>query len=260
MPDTQPLSIFFSYAHEDERLFRRLLQHLSALRRQSLIRVWHDRCIVPGDEWASVIDKNLEAADIVVLFVSASFVDSDYCWGIEMACAMERHAAGEARVIPVIARPVDFGGTPFAQLQCLPRDARPVTSWPVRDEAFANISSGVRKVAAEFQKNRELEYMARQASRCAQLTPIERDVAQFVGEHPQDPDVHLLRALDEGRWVGKDAVIVAAQIKQLMVASGKWRTAYSGTNRVQIKKHERTVRVSQYLESASAADDAASAR
>ena len=50
------IEIFCSYAHEDEVWLRKLETHLSLLKRQGLISLWHDRLIVPGTDWAHTID------------------------------------------------------------------------------------------------------------------------------------------------------------------------------------------------------------
>ena len=42
---------------------------------------------------------------------------------------------------------MDWQGAPFAKLQALPTDARPVTAWADRDQAFTNIAQGIRQVA-----------------------------------------------------------------------------------------------------------------
>ena len=63
---------------------------------------------------------------------------------------MERHEAGEARVIPIILKPVDWNGAPFGKLQAFPTNAKPVTKWPNRDEAFTNIAQGIRQAAQEM--------------------------------------------------------------------------------------------------------------
>jgi len=146
---TRPIKVFYSYAHEDETLRKTLETHLSQLKRQGVIEEWHDRCITPGQEWAKAIDHNLESADLILLLVSADFLKSDYCYGVELRRAMERYEAGEARVIPVILRDVDWTGAPFSKLQCLPTGARPVTSWFNQDEAFANIARGIRRAIEE---------------------------------------------------------------------------------------------------------------
>jgi hypothetical protein len=144
------IRIFYSYAREDEKLRERLEAHLSSMRREGMIEEWHDRRIVPGQKWADEIDQNLEAADIILLLVSPSFVASDYCWSKETKRAMERHEEGTAAVIPVILRPVDWQTLPFGQLQALPRDGKPVTGWSDRDEAFLDVAQGLRRAVAEL--------------------------------------------------------------------------------------------------------------
>jgi hypothetical protein len=138
-------SVFYSYAHEDESLRRQLEAHLSALRRQGEIAEWHDRQIVAGSDWARDIDAHLDSADIVLLLISADFIASDYCWGIEMRRALERHEAGEAVVIPVILRPVDWQIEPLSRLQAVPRDGRAVTQYRNRDEAWAEVVTAIRR-------------------------------------------------------------------------------------------------------------------
>ncbi len=145
MTTHSPISVFFSYAHEDELLRDELAKHLKLLVRQGVIKTWYDRDITAGSEWAGQIDGNMESAQIILLLVSADFLASDYCYDIEMKRAIERHDAGEACVIPIILREVDWYGAPFAKLQALPKNAEPVTGWANRDQAFADIARGIRK-------------------------------------------------------------------------------------------------------------------
>jgi len=158
-----PLSVFISYAHEDESLRQRLETHLSLLRRQGLIADWHDRQVMPGAEWAQEIDEHLETASIVLLLISADFVASDYCYNKEMKRALERHKLGEARVIPIILRPCDWQSSPFARLQSLPRDGKAITTWQNQDEAFLVIAEGLRQVIERQQiPTRPLSHVERQ--------------------------------------------------------------------------------------------------
>jgi hypothetical protein len=145
-----PLSLFISYSHKDESLRQALGDHLATLQREGVISVWHDRKITAGEEWAGAIDTNLERADIVLCLVSAGFLASPYCSDIELKRALERHAAGEACVIPVILKPADWTGSPLGTLQALPANAKPVTNWSNRDEAFLSIARGIREVAGQL--------------------------------------------------------------------------------------------------------------
>jgi NTP pyrophosphatase (non-canonical NTP hydrolase) len=147
---TEPIEVFYAYAHEDELLRDKLEKHLSILKRQGVITGWHDRKISPGREWEGEIDTHLKTARIILLLISPDFLASDYCWGVEVKRAMAQHEAGEARVIPIILRPVDWKGAPCGKLQALPTDAKPVTSWANCDEAFENIAKGIRAAAAEL--------------------------------------------------------------------------------------------------------------
>jgi hypothetical protein len=147
-----PLEVFYSYSHKDEALRKQLETHLALLERNGLILPWHDRCIGAGDEWADQIDEQLQRAQIVLLLVSPDFLASNYCFDIEMNAALARHATQQAIVIPIILRPCDWSGAPFASLQALPRDAKAVTLWPNQDAAFAEIAKAIREVVVRFQQ------------------------------------------------------------------------------------------------------------
>jgi hypothetical protein len=140
-----PLSLFYSYAHEDESLREQMEKHLRLLRRQGLISEWHDRQIVAGTQWARQIDSHLETASVILLLISSDFLASDYCYDLEKQRALERNSRGEARVIPIILRPCEWRNAPFATLQVLPRDGLPVTEWDNIDSAFLNIARGIRR-------------------------------------------------------------------------------------------------------------------
>jgi tetratricopeptide (TPR) repeat protein len=142
--------MFCSYAHKDERLRDQLDTHLAMLKRDGLVTAWHDRKIVPGHEWNPAIDQHLNSAALILLLISPDFIASDFCYGSEMQQAMKRHEAGEARVVPIFLRPCDWKTAPFGKLQGLPTNAKPVTKWENRDEAFAIVAKGIRAAIEEL--------------------------------------------------------------------------------------------------------------
>ncbi|MGH9752699.1 MAG: tetratricopeptide repeat protein [Blastocatellia bacterium] len=144
------LEVFFSYSHRDEALCDELNAHLAALKRQSVIKNWTDRRITAGDDWRDEIEKHLDSADLILLLVSSDFLNSDFCYLIETSRALLRHDSGDARVIPVIVRPVDWQGEPISKLQALPKDSKAVTSWPNRDEAWLNVAQGIRRAIEQL--------------------------------------------------------------------------------------------------------------
>ncbi|MGB3494221.1 MAG: toll/interleukin-1 receptor domain-containing protein [Elainellaceae cyanobacterium] len=147
------ITVFFSYSHKDERLRDELANHLRILERKGVIADWHDRQILPGDEWDREINDNLSSAQIILLLVSSDFLASSYCWDVEITRAMERHEAGEACVIPIILRSCLWSSAPFGKLQALPKNAVPVTkteTWSTLDDAFTDIARGIQKAANDI--------------------------------------------------------------------------------------------------------------
>jgi hypothetical protein len=145
-----PFHVFYSYSHADARMLERLRTHLAMLRRHGLITEWYDRNIEAGTEWRDEIAQELEAADVIVLLVSADFLASDFCYEEEMLRAIERAEQGETTIIAVLLRPVDgWESSPFAKFQLVPRNARPITRWSNVDEAYSNIAASIRSVLEE---------------------------------------------------------------------------------------------------------------
>lgn len=146
-------TVFFSYSHADEAVRDEIEKQLSTLKRQGVIETWHDRRIGAGEDFAGVIDRHVETDDIILLLVSADFIDSDYCYEREMTRAMERHEAGQAIVIPVILRPCDWHGTPFGRLNATPRDGKPISRYADRDEALLEVTKAVRAAVERLGRN-----------------------------------------------------------------------------------------------------------
>jgi hypothetical protein len=145
----RPLSVFCSYSHKDERWRQRLEVSLSQLHRDGIFRLWHDRRIMPGMEWAESIDEHLEAVNVILILVSADFLASEYCMGKEVTHAMERHEAGAARVVPVIARPCDWHTAPFGKLQALPPEGKPLQG-AGSDTRLTTVAQGLRVLASHL--------------------------------------------------------------------------------------------------------------
>ena len=142
--------VAFSSSHKDEELRDQLETHLKLMQRQELITSWHDRRIMPGETWKGKIEDAFFRADVVLLLISADFIASDYCFEIEMKTVLERAEAGTARVVPIILRECDWHSAPFGKLQALPKDGIAVTRWPNRDEAWTDVSRGLRRLVEEI--------------------------------------------------------------------------------------------------------------
>jgi Flp pilus assembly protein TadD len=199
--------VFISYSHKDDDLREKLQAHLSQLKRDGLVAAWDDRQIPAGTGWADEIDSRLEAADVVLLLVSADFIDSEFCYGKEMKRALERHKDEEDRaiVIPVILRKCDWHSAPFAQFQGLPRDGKPMSdpAWRTEDDYFEAVATGLRR-------------------RIQQLIPQQTSAAQAPVVRPR-----------ERKWWERPGVrwVLLAALLLVGVASGWWKWKSSAADR-----------------------------
>jgi hypothetical protein len=220
----KPIEIFCSYAHEDEFLLKKLETHLSMLKRQGLIATWYDRKLTAGAEWAQVFDTHLGSASVILLLISPDFLASDYCYSTEMMRALERHQANKARVIPILLRPVDWHGAPFAHLRALPTNAKPVTTWSDRDQAFVDVATGIRRAIGDLGQlassaHHEKPASERQDAGNYQVTNHGMVQGQVVGDHNA---VHLhfpgRSALPEGEQKVKALFLAANPVSMSRLA------------------------------------------
>lgn len=141
-----PLSVFVAYSHADEPIRRELETHLAALTRSGLLAIWHDRMLTTGTDWRRELSDRIDTCDAIILLISADFIASDYCYGVEMSRALERYAEGSAIVVPVIARPCYWALTPISTIQAAPTDGRAITTWTNRDEALLDVAKHLHRV------------------------------------------------------------------------------------------------------------------
>lgn len=175
------IRVFLSYSHADEKYRNELAKHLKSLERQGIIETWHDRRIAPGDEWASSIDDELRRADIILLLVSVDFINSKYCYDLEMQEALARHDRQEAVVIPVILRPCSWEGLPFGKLQAATQDGKPVEKYPSLDDAFLEVTEKIKFVA------KRLAMQSGRPSAASSTSPVNIGLAQATPQKPAFP-------------------------------------------------------------------------
>jgi hypothetical protein len=102
------------------------------------------------------------------------FQNSDYCYGVELQQAIQRHERGEARVIPIILRSVYWQIDTLKKLQVLPKDAKAVTDpgWHDLDSAFYNVAEGIVKVIQQINKRSSVSpFERRMAPSARPLSP-----------------------------------------------------------------------------------------
>jgi len=146
-----PVNLFISYSYRDKKFKEELEVHLSILRRQNMITIWSDRQISAGTDWSQEINARLEESNLILLLISSDYLASPTS-DQEMEQALKRAQAGEAKIIPIILRPVDWQASPLSSLKFLPSNAKPVTTWADQDAVWADIAKGIREAVQSLRK------------------------------------------------------------------------------------------------------------
>jgi len=137
-------TVFFSYAHADEGLRDRLERHLAMLKRQGVIDVWHDRRILPGEDFGSAIATELERADLILLLVSPDFLGVGLLLrtgdGPRDGTPRGRRSESAAGY----SAPCDWHSAPFGQLLATPTDGKPITKFADLDDAFLEVTNAIK--------------------------------------------------------------------------------------------------------------------
>jgi hypothetical protein len=147
------MKAFISYSHRDEQMLERLHTHLSMLRREGGITDWYDRQIAAGASIDREVAKQLDSCQIFLALVSPDFLSSGYCYDKEMARAIERHAAGEIMIVPIILESCDWLASPLKQFKAIPKDGKPISEWTNKNAAWLDVVTELRRLVQSIPSN-----------------------------------------------------------------------------------------------------------
>jgi internalin A len=143
---------FISYSHNDEKYKDEFQKWLGVLNWKDKIEIWEDRQILAGSDWDQSIKDNFESSDIIVLLVSIDFLASKYIKEVEFDRAMQRHETGDALILPILIRQCPFDLTPLKRLQMVTKNARPISDYDSRDDAWNEV---IGKIKEQLEKKFE---------------------------------------------------------------------------------------------------------
>jgi hypothetical protein len=115
----KPIELFISYSHKDRKHLEKLRGQLRALEQSGSILCWWDGKIELGKNWQPQLIEALRRADIVLLLLTANFLESEYCVETELQLAREREKQGQIDLLPIWVDPVHFGDHWLGQLQAI---------------------------------------------------------------------------------------------------------------------------------------------
>lgn len=158
----EPIKIFISYAHKDEKLKNELLDHLSGLKRNRIISDWTDQEMLGGEKWDEQIVQNLDDSKIILFLVSPSFMSSNYINEKEIKLAIDKHENGEAIIVPIIIRFCDFKSLPLHEFQVLPTNAKPIEAWKPRNKGWLDVVIHLKKIIAHLDETLAVNILSTQ--------------------------------------------------------------------------------------------------
>ncbi len=209
------------YADEDQRLVNQFKQHLNLLKHNGLIVLWDRGDISSGAERQREIDTYLNEAQIILLCISASFLGSEYYLHREMQRAIKRHESKEARVIPIILRPVNWNEAPLDKLedQALPTHDKAISIWPSRDSGFKHVVDGLKKVIEQWNTH---SLPGPRAEREVLMTNFDQ-LIESVKLHMQPPPRAMATAKTLQQLLQQDSIFIPNDVTLADLVVG-WQT------------------------------------
>lgn len=139
--------IFISCHPAEEAMKNALANHLRPLERTGIATCWHEGKAAPGEDLSVAVQRELSAASVILLLVSAEYLADDNLRNTQLLPALARQQ--EAKVVPVILEPCTWQMLPELT-QCQPilpnpgnEPGKPVATWPIADEAYANVVAAI---------------------------------------------------------------------------------------------------------------------
>ncbi|HEU5380487.1 MAG TPA: trypsin-like peptidase domain-containing protein [Ktedonobacteraceae bacterium] len=145
----EPVTLFFSYQANstDQKWVEKLQKQLITWQRRGEINAWHIGELEAGEEWGTLSTQRLDSAQIILLLVSPDYIFDEDLYKLHVERAMERRAAREAQVIPILVRPTaGWEDTLFGGLVPTPRNGKPMSKWTDDDEASQAVAEDIIKV------------------------------------------------------------------------------------------------------------------
>ena len=133
------MKLFLSYCHQDKKHLKAFRKHITLLKQKGAITDWHDREIPVGGHIAQEIKKHLGSADIIALFISADFLDSDNCRK-ELEAALSLKEQNKADIMPIIVSPCDWKNSDLEKFKACPDDGKAVEDWKSAARAWVNVT------------------------------------------------------------------------------------------------------------------------
>src|SRR5205085_8829263 len=180
--------VFISYSHADGAHAKRILVHLDPLKRDGTISSWYDRCILPGQDWRSIIEAEMSDADMALFLINPHFLASEFCQDVEVPYMLLKYEREGIVIIPIIVDHCDWGNVAWlSRINVLPADGKPVRAHRPQSKAWTQICQDLRKLAhLSLQKRAPQAALAN--TYAAKKVPVSLSLDHLLEELPGGTD------------------------------------------------------------------------
>jgi tetratricopeptide (TPR) repeat protein len=138
--------VFISYSRANKDRKERLVKHLSALKADGTISLWHDGCIEAGALWREELERAMQDSEVALFLVSADFIASPFCQDVEVPRLLERHRNEGVLIVPVIVDYCEWQRVEqISRFQVLPENGEPVPAQRPHSKAWTQVATGLRR-------------------------------------------------------------------------------------------------------------------
>ena len=104
--ETLPLQydIFISYSHKDGQYLEQIISHLKNVD----LHYWFDGHIKTGDEWNDEIKYAIEHSQVIIVLISANFVNSEFIQNNEMPLITTRYNKNKKCIYPILLKQCNY--------------------------------------------------------------------------------------------------------------------------------------------------------
>ena len=139
------MHVFISYSHRNREYLEEFIPHLDAYRREApSLGYWYDQQMAAGQEIDSTILEAVNRSRIALAFISSEYIQSNYCFEIELNVIRQRREAGLMSLIPIILNHCNWQRVWLGELLAIPSDGSVITDARNRAEHYQSVISRLR--------------------------------------------------------------------------------------------------------------------
>ena len=194
-----PVRIFISYAKEDSSYLQEFLAHFRYFQRTQPVELLYTDMAPAGAAVSEMINESILSADIILLFISANFLTSEFMRKYEKNLSLFLREKRKL-IIPIYIKSVSWRYSFFGGIIGLPMNQQPINAWINRDEAWVGVVNDLAKIISLKSEQLMSANLDEHKRLSADTSPVMPNPAKAETEPPKTSEPLIKRALG---WVQK---------------------------------------------------------